>query len=76
MHDLRLIKFFHMLQRAKTAMSDSVASEEKKQEIPLTRDPEAPPLTPDEEEADAAVHNAATLEQNQTIASNRRHDKR
>lgn len=60
-----------------TAMSKPEINEEKEQAIPLTRDPEAPPLTPlDEEEVDAPVHNAATLEQNQTVTSNRRHDKR
>lgn len=54
-------------------------SDENYQAVPMADpDPEAPPIDTklDEEEDNPAVHNAATLEQNQTMGSNRRQDKR
>lgn len=51
------------------------------QAIPLS-DPDVPPgedegmQMEDEDSNDPAAHNSATLEQNRTVASNRRQDKR
>lgn len=47
------------------------------QAVPLS-DPEAPPLNTnaEEDDGDPEAHNSATLEQNKSLANNRRHDNR